>query len=64
MPETLVRELTKQEQDLIDMLWDFLPKDPNNRTTRRTTGWGTKTKVGLVNSIAFALDKKRGNTDV
>ena len=57
-PETLVRELKPHEQELIDLLWDYLKRDPEHRN-RRKTGFGTKTKVGLVNSIAWIMDEKR-----
>lgn len=37
---------TKTEQ-IIELLWDSLKRDPENKD-RRQTGWGTKTKTGLV----------------
>lgn len=43
-------KLTKREQALVDLLWDYLKKDPEHKD-RRWTGFGTKTKVGLVASI-------------
>lgn len=36
----------EQDQELIDLLWDSLKRDPENKD-RRQTGWGTKTKIGL-----------------
>lgn len=39
-----------QEQNIIDLLWDCLPKEPGVKD-RRHTGWGTKTKVGLIACI-------------
>jgi hypothetical protein len=41
---------TKREQALIDLLWDYLKKDPEHKD-RRQTGIGTKTKRGVVASI-------------
>ena len=39
-----------QEQELIDLLWDYLRRDPEHKDRVRTA-WGTKTKQGLVGSI-------------
>lgn len=52
------RQLKPHEERLIEMLWDYLKKDPENKDRRRTA-WGPKTKVGLVNSVAWAMDKER-----
>ena len=38
------------EQKVIDLLWDSLKRDPEHKD-RRVTGWGTKTKQGLVACI-------------
>jgi hypothetical protein len=40
----------KQEEMVIEMLWDSLRRDPEYRD-RRQTGWGTKTKEGLIACI-------------
>ena len=40
----------EQETCVIDLLWDSLKKDPEFKD-RRQTGWGTKTKVGLIACI-------------
>lgn len=56
--EIKVRELKDFEKELILMLWDYLKKDPENKD-RRKTGIGTKTKVGLVNSIMWIIDKHK-----
>jgi hypothetical protein len=32
---------------VVELLWDSLKRDPEHKD-RRQTGWGTKTKVGLV----------------
>jgi hypothetical protein len=39
-----------QKQLLFELLWDHLPKDSEHKD-RRHTGWGTKTKVGLIACI-------------
>ena len=39
-----------QKQLLFELLWDSLKKDPEHKD-RRQTGWGTKTKIGLVACI-------------
>ena len=35
---------------ILDMLWEHLPKDREHKD-RRQTGWGTKTKKGLIGSL-------------
>lgn len=40
----------KQEQELLELLWDYMKKDPAHKDRVRT-GWGTKTKQGLVASV-------------
>ena len=52
------RQLKPHEERLIEMLWDYLKKDPEHKD-RRQTAWGTKTKIGLANSVAWAMDKER-----
>lgn len=37
----------RQTQAALELLWEHLPKDRENKD-RRQTGWGTKTKVGLI----------------
>lgn len=37
----------EQTQAALELLWDHLPKDREHKD-RRQTGWGTKTKVGLI----------------
>ena len=46
---------SKQEAELLDLLWDYLLCDPDHRD-RVLTGWGTKTKGGLLASIKRALE--------
>ena len=41
---------TPAEQDVIDAFWDALPKVLAH-PDRRYTGWGSKTKVGLVATV-------------
>lgn len=38
-----------QQKAVIDLLWDYLSADPNYPRVR--TGWGTKTKEGLIACI-------------
>lgn len=47
------KESTIKENELIPLLWDYLKRDPEHKD-RRQTGWGTKTKQGLVASIERA----------
>ena len=42
---TFLEEL--RAETIFDLLWDYLKRDPDHKD-RRQTGWGTKTKVGLV----------------
>jgi hypothetical protein len=42
--------LTKQQQAIVDLLWDYLKRDPEHKD-RRQTGFGTKTKLGLALSV-------------
>lgn len=41
---------TATEQDIIDAFWDSLPKVPGH-SDRRMTGWGSKTKIGLIATV-------------
>lgn len=36
-----------QRDELIELLWESLKRD-REHTDRRQTGWGTKTKLGLI----------------
>jgi hypothetical protein len=47
---TKAGERTQMEREVTELLWDYLPKDPEHKD-RRKTGWGTKTKIGLVACI-------------
>ena len=38
------------QADVVDLLWDYLKRDPEYKD-RRMTGWGTKTKEGLAACI-------------
>ncbi len=40
----------KQQAAVIDLLWDYLKRDKEH-ADRVVTGWGTKTKLGLILSI-------------
>lgn len=55
----------EQKARIIELLWDSLRRDPEH-DDRRQTGWGTKTKEGLIaciDRIAYELkpieDKNR-----
>ena len=43
-------EYTQAELDVLDALWDYLPKIPEF-PDRRMTGWGSKTKQGLILTV-------------
>lgn len=53
-----MRPLTPREEKLVELLWDYLKKCPEHED-RRQTSYGTKTKVGLVNTIAWIMDERR-----
>lgn len=40
----------KQQKAIIELLWASLKRDPEHKD-RRQTGWGTKTKQGLIACI-------------
>jgi hypothetical protein len=44
--------LTEDEKRnaILELLWDSLKRDTEHKD-RRQTGWGTKTKIGLVASL-------------
>lgn len=42
--------MTASEHQIIDLLWDSLKRDPEHKD-RRQTGWGSKTKQGLIASL-------------
>jgi len=52
----LQRDVQNQYENhpLIEMLWGSLKRDPSNKD-RVQTAWGTKTKQGLVLSVARAM---------
>lgn len=47
----------KQQGELLDVFWDYMKRDPGY--DRVKTGWGTKTKTGLLYVIErIVLDKE------
>jgi len=52
----LQRDVQNQYENhpVVEMLWDYIKRDPSNKE-RVQTAWGTKTKQGLVLSVARAL---------
>lgn len=46
-----------QEQALIDLLWNYMKRDPENPGSRRQTAWGTKTRIGLVACIRRIVEE-------
>jgi hypothetical protein len=44
---TTAPEPSKQGEQIVELLWDSLKRDPDHKD-RRQTGWGTKTKFGLI----------------
>jgi hypothetical protein len=49
--------MKKREQEICDLLWDSLARDPEH-PDRRCTGWGTKTKKGLVACLERIFEVK------
>ncbi len=47
----------KIEEQLIDLLWAYMKRDPQNKD-RVQTGYGTKTKDGLVASVRRIVDEE------
>lgn len=45
----------KIEEQLIDLLWSYMKRDPDHRD-RVQTGYGTKTKTGLVACVRRIID--------
>ncbi len=43
----------------LDLLWDSLKKDPRHRTTHRQTGWGVKTKIGLLACVGTIIKETK-----
>ena len=44
------QEFTEQESELLCLLWDSMKRDPEHKDRVRT-GYGTKTKLGLLACI-------------
>lgn len=42
--------MSASEHQIIALLWDSLKRDPEHKD-RRQTGWGSKTKQGLIASL-------------
>jgi len=48
----------KFAQDILELLWDYLP-DAEGHEDCKATGWGPKTKFGLITAIEnIMLNKK------
>ena len=47
------------EEQILELLWDYLKRDPEHKDRKRT-GWGTKTKQGLIASI-YRISKEHFN---
>jgi len=47
---------TQLEEQLSELLWDYLKRDPEHRD-RRQTSFGTKTKQGLAASILRIVEE-------
>jgi hypothetical protein len=52
-----------KEHPIVTLLWDSLKRDPEHKD-RRVTGWGTKTKVGLIASCRAALIEEKTESEV
>lgn len=44
-----------QEKQLLELLWDNLKRDPEHKDRVRT-GWGTKTKQGLIACVTSIME--------
>ena len=44
------RDMNGEERDIIDCLWHYLEKVPGH-ADRRQTGWGSKTRWGLILTV-------------
>jgi hypothetical protein len=47
----------RQVQCFVELLWDLLKGDPEHKD-RVKTGWGTKTKVGLIACIERIIEEE------
>lgn len=53
-----------QKQSLLDLLWDYMKRDPEHKDRVRT-GWGTKTQIGLLACIErIVIDNNLPKTEV
>ena len=48
----------RRQRDIIDLLWDYLPKHEQH-SDRRLTGWGYKSKQGLIASVISAASEDK-----
>ena len=42
--------LSKRDEAIVELLWEYLKKDPEHKDRRRTA-WGTKSKYGLARCV-------------
>ena len=49
-----------QESQILELLWDSMKRDPEHKDRVRT-GWGTKTKTGLVACIERIMREEVSN---
>lgn len=51
----------EQENQLVELLWNYMKRDPEHKDRVRT-GWGTKTKIGLVACISRIVEGEDSTT--
>jgi hypothetical protein len=51
--------VVNKDEAILELLWDSLKRDPEHKD-RRQTGWGTKTKIGLITSLDRIYGVKNG----
>lgn len=50
--------LNERDKAVVDLLWEYLKKDPEHKD-RRQTAWGTKTQYGLARCIEAIYSEQR-----
>ena len=58
-PNTDQYKLDPCDQAIVDLLWDYLKRDPEYKD-RRQTAYGSKTKYGLARSIEAIINEHIG----
>ena len=53
----------RTEAEIMELLWESLKRVPGH-PDRRQTGWGTKTKQGMIACITRIISEKTADTEV